>query len=104
MADAPSALTGLTILDFSRVLAGPFATMVPADLGATGTKVECPGRGDDTRAWGPPYDAAGQATYFHAADRNKASIVLDLRDRSIRRLRGPRRWKSLSWSTTSGVG
>jgi crotonobetainyl-CoA:carnitine CoA-transferase CaiB-like acyl-CoA transferase len=77
---APEALSDLHILDFSRVLAGPLATMVLADLGATVTKVERPGSGDDTRAWGPPYDAAGDATYFQSVNRNKSSLVLDLRD------------------------
>ncbi len=75
-----SALGGLKILDFSRVLAGPFATMVLADLGATVTKVERPGTGDDTRAWGPPFDDAGEATYFDSVNRNKASVALDLDD------------------------
>lgn len=74
------ALDKLRVLDFSRVLAGPFATMQLADLGATVTKVERPGAGDDTRAWGPPYDEYGQATYFQAVNRNKDSIVLDLAD------------------------
>ncbi|GAA3224409.1 CoA transferase [Pseudonocardia petroleophila] len=74
----PTALDGLEVLDFSRVLAGPFATMLLADLGATVTKVERPGGGDDTRAWGPPYDDAGQATYFQAVNRNKATSALDL--------------------------
>jgi crotonobetainyl-CoA:carnitine CoA-transferase CaiB-like acyl-CoA transferase len=73
----PSALTDLKILDFSRVLAGPFATMMLADLGATVTKIEPPG-GDETRHWGPPYDDAGDATYFQAVNRNKQSLVLDL--------------------------
>jgi crotonobetainyl-CoA:carnitine CoA-transferase CaiB-like acyl-CoA transferase len=75
-----SALGNLRILDFSRVLAGPFATMLLADLGATVTKIERPGTGDDTRAWGPPYDEAGEATYFLAVNRNKDSLVLDLAD------------------------
>ncbi len=73
------ALNGVQILDFSRVLAGPFATMMLADLGAEVTKVERPGTGDETRGWGPPYDADGNATYFQSVNRNKASRVLDLR-------------------------
>jgi crotonobetainyl-CoA:carnitine CoA-transferase CaiB-like acyl-CoA transferase len=77
---APSALGQLRILDFSRVLAGPFATMMLADLGAEVTKVERPGGGDETRAWGPPLDSRGEATYFQAVNRNKRSLVLDLRD------------------------
>jgi crotonobetainyl-CoA:carnitine CoA-transferase CaiB-like acyl-CoA transferase len=76
--DAPSALGKLAVLDFSRVLAGPFATMMLADLGATVTKVERPGIGDETRSWGPPHDERGQATYFQSVNRNKRSIVLDL--------------------------
>jgi crotonobetainyl-CoA:carnitine CoA-transferase CaiB-like acyl-CoA transferase len=71
-------LDGLHILDFSRVLAGPFATMMLADLGAEVLKVERPGTGDETRSWGPPYDEQGQATYFQSVNRNKESVVLDL--------------------------
>ena len=72
------ALDGIIVADFSRVLAGPYATMLLADLGATVVKVERPGSGDDTRAWGPPYAADGQSTYFQSVNRNKASIALDL--------------------------
>src|SRR3954464_9191355 len=77
---ADSALGRLRILDFSRVLAGPLATMTLADLGAEVTKVERPGSGDDTRSWGPPHDAEGEATYFQAVNRNKRSVVLNLGD------------------------
>ncbi|MEV0313298.1 CaiB/BaiF CoA transferase family protein [Nonomuraea fuscirosea] len=72
------ALSGLLVADFSRVLAGPYATLLLADLGAEVVKVERPGAGDDTRAWGPPY-AEGEATYFLGVNRNKRSIALDLR-------------------------
>jgi crotonobetainyl-CoA:carnitine CoA-transferase CaiB-like acyl-CoA transferase len=75
-----SALGQLRVLDFSRVLAGPFATMMLADLGAEVTKVERPGGGDETRSWGPPYDENGEATYFQSVNRNKSSLALDLGD------------------------
>jgi len=73
------ALEGLLVADFSRVLAGPLATMVLADLGADVIKVERP-EGDDTRAWGPPWANDGSSTYFQSVNRNKRSVVLDLRD------------------------
>lgn len=75
-----SALDDLVIVDFSRVLAGPLATMVLADLGATVIKVEQPGAGDDTRAWGPPRAPDGTASYFLSVNRNKSSVELDFRD------------------------
>ncbi len=75
-----SALGGLVVLDFTRVLAGPLVTMLLADYGATVIKVERPGGGDDTRSWGPPWDDAGNATYFLSVNRNKRSLALDLTD------------------------
>lgn len=74
-----TALGSLKVVDFSRVLAGPFATMLLGDLGAEVVKVEAPGGGDETRSWGPPYDERGESTYFQAVNRNKSSVVLDLR-------------------------
>ena len=75
---APGALDGVVVADFSRVLAGPYATMLLGDLGAEVVKVERPGSGDDTRHWGPPYAADGTATYFTGVNRNKQSLLLDL--------------------------
>jgi len=72
------ALDGLLVADFSRVLAGPLATMNLGDLGATVIKVERPGGGDDTRAWGPPFAPDGQSAYFRSVNRNKRSAALDL--------------------------
>ncbi|HEY5184126.1 MAG TPA: CoA transferase [Actinomycetes bacterium] len=77
MTDA--SLAGVVVADFSRVLAGPYATMLLADLGAEVVKVERPGVGDDTRAWGPPWTESGEATYFLGVNRNKRSVALDLK-------------------------
>jgi crotonobetainyl-CoA:carnitine CoA-transferase CaiB-like acyl-CoA transferase len=72
-------LEGVKVLDLSRVLAGPYATMVLGDLGADVLKVEHPERGDDTRHWGPPF-AGGESAYFLSVNRNKRSIGVDLKD------------------------
>jgi crotonobetainyl-CoA:carnitine CoA-transferase CaiB-like acyl-CoA transferase len=77
--DRPGPLTGLLVADFSRVLAGPYCTMLLADLGATVIKVESP-HGDDTRAWVPPVTEDGVSTYFLAINRNKKSVALDLKN------------------------
>src|SRR5881397_355627 len=70
-------LSGVKVLDLSRVLAGPLCTMILGDLGADVIKVERPGAGDDTRHWGPPF-VGRDAAYFLALNRNKRSVVLDL--------------------------
>ena len=82
-------LSDILVVDLSRALAGPHATMMLADLGARVIKVESPGTGDDTRGWGPPFvgDAdARQSTYFLSANRNKESIALDLKGEGDRDL------------------
>uniref|UniRef100_UPI0037E8C177 succinate--hydroxymethylglutarate CoA-transferase n=1 Tax=Semicossyphus pulcher TaxID=241346 RepID=UPI0037E8C177 len=71
-------LEGVRVLDLTRVLAGPFATMILGDLGAEVIKVERPGAGDDTRAWGPPFVGA-ESVYFLSVNRNKKSIAVDLK-------------------------
>ncbi len=77
-------LTGFRVLDLSRILAGPWASQILADLGAEVIKVERPGAGDDTRGWGPPYmpdaggDSTGEAAYFHSANRGKKSVCIDM--------------------------
>ncbi|HSK35422.1 MAG TPA: CoA transferase, partial [Actinomycetota bacterium] len=84
MSQAAGPLDGLVVADFSRVLAGPFATMLLGDLGADVVKVEHPGGGDETRAWGPPWQG-GHSTYYLAVNRNKRSVALDLKDDHGRR-------------------
>jgi crotonobetainyl-CoA:carnitine CoA-transferase CaiB-like acyl-CoA transferase len=80
--DGPDvALKGVRVADFSRVLAGPYASMMLGDLGADVIKIESPS-GDDTRHWQPPVDAVGQSTYFSSVNRNKRSVVCDLRSRN----------------------
>jgi crotonobetainyl-CoA:carnitine CoA-transferase CaiB-like acyl-CoA transferase len=88
----PGALSHIRVLDLSRVLAGPWAGQILADLGAEVIKVERPGTGDDTRHWGPPYikDAEGndsrEAAYFQCANRNKQSLTLDFTQAEGQRL------------------
>ncbi|KAJ8375102.1 hypothetical protein SKAU_G00056820 [Synaphobranchus kaupii] len=72
-------LEGIKILDVTRVLAGPFATMILGDLGAEVIKVERPGGGDDTRAWGPPF-VGSESAYFLSVNRNKKSIAVNMKD------------------------
>lgn len=74
----------LKVVDLSRVLAGPVCSMMLGDLGADVIKVERPGEGDETRGWGPPFDADGQSAYFLAINRNKKSIAADLSDEKDR--------------------
>ena len=76
--EGPAPLAGVRVLDLSRVLAGPLATMTLGDLGADVVKVERPGEGDDTRHWGPPF-AGDDAAYFLSLNRNKRSVAIDLK-------------------------
>jgi crotonobetainyl-CoA:carnitine CoA-transferase CaiB-like acyl-CoA transferase len=85
MSQSPRALDGVRVLDLSRVLAGPWSTQILADFGADVFKVEQPGRGDDTRAWGPPFlkladgsDDPLESAYYLCANRNKRSAAIDL--------------------------
>ena len=71
-------LSGLKVVELSRILAGPWAGQLLADLGAEVVKVERPGVGDDTRSWGPPFAPDGAAAYFHSCNRGKASVAVDL--------------------------
>ncbi len=74
------ALSGIRVLDFTRVVAGPYCTMLLGDLGAEIVKVEQPERGDDTRSWGPPF-LGEESAYFLSINRNKKSVCLDLQSR-----------------------
>ncbi|MFH1893765.1 MAG: CoA transferase, partial [Candidatus Zixiibacteriota bacterium] len=78
-------LTGYRVLDLSRILAGPYCTMILGDQGAEVIKVEQPGTGDDTRTWGPPF-SGGESAYYLCCNRNKKSIVIDLKQHSGREL------------------
>ena len=78
-------LSGLRIVDLTRILAGPFATMILGDMGAEVLKIERPGSGDDARGWGPPF-VDGVSTYFVSVNRNKHSVTLDLKSAAGKQL------------------
>jgi crotonobetainyl-CoA:carnitine CoA-transferase CaiB-like acyl-CoA transferase len=84
----PPPLDGLLVLDFTRVLSGPYCTMLLADMGARVIKIEHPDRGDDTRAWGPPF-VGSESAYFLSINRNKESVTLDLKNAAARRVIDP---------------
>ena len=87
-AAAPSSsspLQGLTVLDFTRVLSGPYCTMLLGDMGARVIKIEHPERGDDTRGWGPPFQGS-ESAYFLSVNRNKESVTLDLKNPAAGRI------------------
>ena len=78
-------LDGLLVVDLTRVLSGPYCTMQLADMGARVIKIEQPGRGDDTRGWGPPFLGA-ESAYFLSINRNKESLTLDLKQPAGQRI------------------
>jgi crotonobetainyl-CoA:carnitine CoA-transferase CaiB-like acyl-CoA transferase len=81
----PAPLDGLVVVDLTRVLSGPYCTMLLADMGARVIKIEQPGKGDDTRGWGPPFIGA-ESAYFLSINRNKESLTLDLRKPGAKRI------------------
>jgi crotonobetainyl-CoA:carnitine CoA-transferase CaiB-like acyl-CoA transferase len=82
---AAGPLSGITVLDLTRVLSGPYCTMLLGDMGARVIKIEQPGSGDDTRAWGPPF-VAGESAYFLGVNRNKESVTLNFKHKRGRAL------------------
>src|SRR5215213_2725352 len=78
-------LSDLKVVDLTRVLAGPYLTMMLGDMGADVVKIEQPGSGDDTRRWGPPF-VEGESTYYLAVNRNKRSVTLDLKNPRCREI------------------
>ena len=93
---AAAPLAGVRVLDLSRVLAGPYCSMMLADLGADVVKVERPGVGDPTRAWGPPF-RDGESAYYLCVNRGKRSVTVDLGD-PAGVARSPSAWR---WAPTS---
>lgn len=79
-------LSGVRVVDLSRVLAGPLCTMMLGDLGADVIKIEKPGSGDETRGWGPPFDSRGESAYYLSVNRNKKSLAADLQAEPDRRI------------------
>ena len=79
MSVANNLLKNICVVDLTRVLAGPYCTMMLGDLGADVIKIEVPGRGDDTRHWGPPFTEGGESAYYLSANRNKRSLTLNLK-------------------------
>ncbi len=105
MRDASLPLSRIKVLDLTRVLAGPCCTMALGDLGARVLKVERPGTGDETRGWGPPFDADGTSAYFLSVNRNKLSVALDFDDPADRERAAPARSPTpMSWSRTFAPG
>ena len=84
MAENNGPLSGITVIDLTRILAGPFCTQLLGDLGADIIKIERPGEGDDTRRFGPPYlhdddgTDTGESAYFMSCNRNKRSVSIDI--------------------------
>ena len=101
-AETERALSGFRVLDLSRILAGPYCTMILGDQGAEVIKVERPGTGDDTRTWGPPF-SGGESAYYLCCNRNKKSIAVDLKNSRGRRTGARTGERSLgrAWSRTS---
>ena len=79
MSDTPGLLEDIRVIDLTRILAGPYCTMMLGDLGADVIKIEAPEKGDDTRHWGPPFTKSGQSAYFISTNRNKRSITLNIK-------------------------
>ena len=83
--DSTAPLDDLLVVDLTRVLSGPYCTMLLGDMGARVIKIEQPGRGDDTRGWGPPFVGA-ESAYFLSVNRNKESLTLDLKQPEAKRI------------------